>query len=142
MTIQLENQKNTCEAILMHSDFARVCENANTLITEFGMYPSFFFFWLRDPDTAQNLIDKSQEWKDRLEELDEVVADGAEDEDIGDLEDELDMMIGEEDMAEMPEVPIAPVAAAPTAKAAPAPVKKVPVAEEAEEDLDSLLEGL
>lgn len=77
-----------------------------------------------------------------MEELDEVVADGAEDEDIGDLEDELDMMIGEEDMAEMPEVPIAPVAAAPTAKAAPAPVKKVPVAEEAEEDLDSLLEGL
>lgn len=142
MTIQLENQKNTCEAILQHSDFARVCEDANMLVTEFGMYFYMFSSLLRDPDTAQNLIDKSQEWKDKLEELDEVMADGAEDEDIGDLEDELDMMLGEEDMAAMPDVPIAPVAAAPTAKAAPKPVQKAPVAEVAEEDLDSLLEGL
>lgn len=38
MAIQLERQRDTCEAILAHSDFAKVCEDANMLVMEFGMY--------------------------------------------------------------------------------------------------------
>lgn len=102
---------------------------------------------VRDPDAAQVLVDKAQEWKDQVEELDSIMADGvADDGELDDLEDELDQLIADEN--ELPEAPVsvptAPVAAAPTpAKKQPAPVKKQPVAELAEEDdLDSMLNGL
>lgn len=102
---------------------------------------------VRDPDAAQVLVDKAQEWKDQVEELDSIMADGvADDGELEDLEDELDQLIADDN--ELPEAPVsvptAPVAAAPTpAKKQPAPVKKQPVAELAEEDdLDSMLNGL
>ena len=102
---------------------------------------------VRDPEAAQVLVDKAQEWKDQVEELDSIMADGvADDGELEDLEDELDQFIANEN--ELPEAPVsvptAPVAAAPTpAKKQPAPVKKQPVAELAEEDdLDSMLNGL
>lgn len=102
---------------------------------------------VRDPEAAQVLVDKAQEWKDQVEELDSIMADGvADDGELDDLEDELDQLIADEN--ELPEAPVsvptAPVAAAPTpAKKQPAPVKKQPVAELAEEDdLDSMLNGL
>lgn len=104
---------------------------------------------IRDPDAAQVLVDKAQEWKDQVEELDSIMADGvADDGELDDIENELDELIAEE--SELPDVPLtAPTApvAAPTApapvKKQPAPVKKQPVAELAEEDdLDSMLNGL
>ena len=102
---------------------------------------------IRDPDAAQVLVDKAQEWKDQVEELDSIMADGvADDGELNDLEDELDQLIADEN--ELPDVPVtaptAPVAATPApVKKQPAAVKKQPVAELAEEDdLDSMLNGL
>ena len=88
---------------------------------------------VRDPDAAQVLVDKAQEWKDQVEELDSIMADGvADDGELNDLEDELDQLIADDN--ELPEAPVS----VPTA-----PVKKQPVAELAEEDdLDSMLNGL
>ena len=101
----------------------------------------------RDPDAAQVLVDKAQEWKDQVEELDSIMADGvADDGELDDIENELDELIAEE--SELPDVPLtaptAPVAATPApVKKQPAAVKKQPVAELAEEDdLDSMLNGL
>ena len=101
----------------------------------------------RDPDAAQVLVDKAQEWKEQVDELDNIMADGvADDGDIADLENELDELIAGE--SELPDVPLtaptAPVAATPAhVKKQPAAVKKQPVAELAEEDdLDSMLNGL
>ena len=46
---------------------------------------------VRDPDAAQVLVDKAQEWKDQVEELDSIMADGvADDGELADLEDELE----------------------------------------------------
>lgn len=102
---------------------------------------------IRDPDAAQVLVDKAQEWKDQVEELDSIMADGvADDGELDDIENELDELIAEEN--ELPDVPLtaptAPVAATPApVKKQPAAVKKQPVAELAEEDdLDSMLNGL
>ena len=102
---------------------------------------------VRDPDAAQVLVDKAQEWKDQVEELDSIMADGvADDGELDDIENELDELIAEEN--ELPDVPLtaptAPVAATPApVKKQPAAVKKQPVAELAEEDdLDSMLNGL
>ena len=102
---------------------------------------------VRDPEAAQVLVDKAQEWKDQVEELDSIMADGvADDGELDDIENELDELIAEE--SELPDVPLtaptAPVAATPApVKKQPAAVKKQPVAELAEEDdLDSMLNGL
>ena len=76
---------------------------------------------VRDPDAAQVLVDKAQEWKDQVEELDSIMADGvADDGELDDIENELDELIAEE--SELPDVPLT----APTAPVAatPAPVKK------------------
>ena len=41
---------------------------------------------VRDPDAAQVLVDKAQEWKDQVEELDSIMADGVADD--GELDEE------------------------------------------------------
>ncbi|KAK8798093.1 hypothetical protein WA171_005618 [Blastocystis sp. BT1] len=96
MSVKLGKLKSMTEAYLDHSDFLTSVGDVTTLVNEFGL----------KPEDAENLMDKMRDMQETVKDMDDVVAEGIEEDDEGldDLLADLDKDLSEDPINQLPEV--------------------------------------